>query len=309
MADFTSFYDPDRIGTLFYPDVAAIANEAVKANLSPASEDRQRLHLFIIDMQVDFCHRQGALYVPGALDDIRRVIEFIYRCAERITGITCSLDSHLPFQIFHAGWWADEQDNHPGPFTVITYTDVKEGKWRPLREPDWSVSYLKKLQEGAKKELVIWPYHVPIGGPGNALDAELWSAVFWHSIARSSQPTWLTKGSVPKTEHYSIIQPEIPVPDHPQGGKSTALLQMLHSQDYIFIAGEAASHCVLETIEDLVKEFGNEPETLERIFILRDCTSPVQHPEIDFQAVTEQRFAEFEKQGIHFVVSSDSLPF
>ena len=38
--------------------------------------------------------------MPGALGDIRRTIEFIYRNAERITHISCSLDSHLPRQIF-----------------------------------------------------------------------------------------------------------------------------------------------------------------------------------------------------------------
>ena len=81
MADFPSCYDPDRIGTLFYPDVAALAQEAARAGLPPASQDQQRIQLLIIDMQVDFCHPQGTLYVPGALQDIRRLVEFIYRNA------------------------------------------------------------------------------------------------------------------------------------------------------------------------------------------------------------------------------------
>ncbi len=101
MAQTPTFYDPERIGTLFYPDLQAIAAEAARAGLKPVREDDIRIHLLLIDMQVTFCHEKGALYVPGALDDLRRLIEFIYRNAERISHITCSLDSHNPFQIFH----------------------------------------------------------------------------------------------------------------------------------------------------------------------------------------------------------------
>lgn len=300
-------YDPSRIGTLFYPDVATLAQEAAQASLSPASEDPSNIHLLVIDMQVDFCHEQGTLHVPGAAHDIRRLIEFIYRNVERITSITCSLDSHLTHQIFHPSWWADEEGNHPAPFTVITRQHVKQGLWRPLIEPEWSKAYVKKLQEGKKKELIIWPYHVPIGGVGHALDPELWSAVFWHSVARRSQPTWWTKGSVAKTEHYSILRPEIPVSNVPPI-EMTSLLEKLGNLDHLIIAGEASSHCVLETVEDLVEEFSGKPDILDRIFILRDCTSPVVHPEIDFASLTAERFAQFEEQGIHLILSTDPLP-
>lgn len=308
MATLPSFYNPSRIGSLFYPDVTAIAKQASDARLAPASEDEARNHLLIIDMQIDFCHEQGALRVPGAKEDIRRLTEFIYRHAERITGITCSMDSHLPNQIFNPSWWVNEQGHHPVPFTVITAQDVQAGTWRPLSDPKWSLDYLNKLEEQAKKALVVWPYHALIGGVGNGLDPELWSAVFWHSLARRVPPAWWRKGSIPQTEHYSILKPEIEVPEHPETDGSQALLDRLAEQDHIIIAGEAASHCVLETIEDLINEF-KEPERLSRVVVLRDCTSPVLHPEIDFEAITERQFARFAEQGIKFVDSTDPLPF
>ena len=87
MTQLPSFYDPSRIGTLFYPDVAAIAAEAQAANLPPAVADKQKIHLVIIDMQIDFCHDQGSLFVPGSGGDIQRTIEFIYNNAARITNI------------------------------------------------------------------------------------------------------------------------------------------------------------------------------------------------------------------------------
>lgn len=309
MSNYPTIYNPSRIGTLYYPDYAAIAAEAAQANLVPASEDRQNVHLVIIDMQVDFCHPDGSLFVPGSVEDIQRTIEFIYSNADRITNITCSLDSHLPHQIFHPAWWADADGNHPAPFTLISYDDIKSGKWRPLVAPVQSTNYVKKLEEDAKKTLTIWPYHVMIGSMGNALDPELFTAVLWHSLARKTQPTWLTKGTVPQTEHYSIIQPEVPVPNHPMGGKNKHFLDTLADADAIVIAGEAESHCVLETVEDLVEDFANRPDALQKIYFLRDCTSPVLHPDVDFHAIAQARFADFEKQGVNFIDSTDKLPF
>ncbi len=309
MTQFPGFYDPRRIGTLFYPDIAAIAADAQAANLQPAVEDKQKVHLVIIDMQIDFCHANGTLFVPGAGEDIRHTIEFIYNNAERITNITCSLDSHLPHQIFHPAWWADKNGNHPAPFTLISYEEIKKGMWRPLVAPERSINYVKTLEEQAKKMLTIWPYHVMMGGIGNALDPELWTAVIWHSLARKTQPTWLTKGSIPLTEHYSIIQPEVPVPDHPLGGKNKAFLDTLEDADIVVIAGEAESHCVLETVEDLVEDFSSKPNALQKIYLLRDCTSPVVHPDIDFHGIAMKRFAQFERQGVNFINSTDKLPF
>ena len=308
MSNFPNFYDPNRIGTLYYPDVAAIAADAGNANLTPAAQDKQNIHLVIIDMQVDFCHENGSLYVPGSPGDIQRAIEFIYNNAERITNITCSLDSHLPHQIFHPAWWADEDGSHPAPFTMISYDDIKSGKWRPLVAPVQSTNYVKKLEQDAKKTLTIWPYHVMIGSVGNALDPELFSAVLWHSIARKTQPNWLTKGSIPLTEHYSIIQPEVQVPNHPMGGKNKAFLDTLAEADIVIVAGEAESHCVLETVEDLVEDFRIKPDALQKIYFLRDCTSPVLHPDVDFHAIAMKRFAEFAKQGVNFIDSTDQLP-
>ena len=309
MNDFPAIYDPSRIGRLHYPDIAAIAASASQANLSPAAEDEQTVHLVLIDMQVDFCHEQGSLFVPGAVDDLKRTIEFIYRHAGRITNITCSLDSHLPHQIFHPAWWANSAGEHPAPFTLITSADIEAGKWQPLKRPQRSLNYVKQLEQEAKKTLTIWPYHVMIGGVGNALDPELFTAVLWHSFARDVAPNWLNKGSIPTTEHYSIIQPEVPEANQPLGGKNQPFLDELGQADVVVIAGEAESHCVLETMSDLVEEFSQIPGGLQKIYFLRDCSSPVLHPDIDFHALALEQFAVFEAQGFNFINSVEPLPF
>ena len=239
MSSYPDFYDPKRIGTLFYPDKAAIAATARAASLSPAAGDERTVHLLLIDMQVDFCHKEGSLYVPGAEDDVRRTIEFIYRNAEQISRITCSLDSHVPQQIFSPNWWVDEAGAHPDPYTIISAEQVEAEQWTPVTMPQWSLEYVRQLEQQAKKQLAIWPYHVLIGSPGHALDPELWSAIAWHSLARSAEPQWLMKGSIPHTEHYSIVQPEVDAPGHPMSEANLGLIDELIAADSVYIAGEA----------------------------------------------------------------------
>lgn len=183
------------------------------------------------------------------------------------------------------------------------------GRWRPLHEPEWSLYYVAQLEREAKKQLTIWPYHVLIGSTGHALDPELWCAVFWHALARRTQPLWLSKGSVSLTEHYSILQPEVPTPDQPDGETNQSFLDILAAADRVIIAGEAESHCVLETVEDLVEAFGDQPDQLAKVLFLRDCTSPVLHPQVDFHAIAQARFAHFAEQGVRFIDSTEPLPF
>ena len=308
MHDAPRAHDAERIGTLYHPDMTSIGAEAARAGLPPVRAGRPGVHLLIVDMQVDFCHADGALSVPGAREDLQRLIRFILRNAEQISGITCSLDSHLPLQIFHPAWWADRNGEHPPPFTMIGHEDLVDGTWVPLLEPEWSAQYTRSLRRLGRNELTIWPYHCLIGSPGHCLDPDLLTAVLWHSLARGTQPTWWMKGSIPGTEHYSILRPEIPVPGHPLNTGCRELLDLLETSDLIFIAGEAKSHCVLETVEDLVEEYADRPDVLGRVFVLQDCTSSIRHPEIDYEALANARFAEFCQKGIHLVDSTDPLP-
>jgi len=307
MSSFPDFYDPQRIGTMFYPDKASIAAAARGAALSKTINDERVVHLLIIDMQVDFCHREGSLYVPGAEDDVRRTIEFIYRNADQISQISCSLDSHVPQQIFSPNWWVDAEGSHPEPFTIITAEEVEAGHWSPLLMPQWSREYVRQLEEQAKKQLTIWPYHVLIGSPGHALDPELWSAIAWHSLARGVEPQWLMKGGIPHTEHYSIVQPEIDVPDHPAAKPNQALIDELIAADSVYIAGEAESHCVLETVDDIVAEYMARGQSLSNLHLLQDCMSSVVHPAIDFQAIAQARSAELAKYGLDLTTSDTDI--
>ncbi|MEO0564837.1 MAG: hypothetical protein AAF125_22210, partial [Chloroflexota bacterium] len=191
--------------------------------------------------------------------------------------------------------------NAPDPFTVITAEAVAAGDWSPLYEADWSREYVRILEEDAKKQLMIWPFHTLIGTPGHNLMPALYEAIAYHSAARQTNPNMVTKGTIPKSEYYSMLEPEVKVPGHPRGSIDESFMSELATFDRIFVTGQAKSHCVLETTASIMRYFDAQPEMLRKVHLIMDGTSAVQHPEIDFDALAEEQFAAFADKGLLIV--------
>jgi nicotinamidase/pyrazinamidase len=273
----------------------------------PAQSDKEKIAVILVDYQHDFVDPTGTLSVPGAQDDVVRFLDWFYANASKITTVYASLDTHVPFEIFFSAWWKDPKTGeHPQPFTPISADDINKERWVPVIQPDWSVRYVHLLSQKARKDLMIWPHHTMQGTLGHMLVAPLSEAIAWHSAARGAQPVYVVKGLTTRTEYYGIFGAEVPDPDDPASGLNTALLDAVMQHDKVYIAGEAKSHCVLETVRQLVGYIGNQPEILKRLHFLTDCTSSVQHPAIDFEAIAEQELALMKQQGVQMVRSTDS---
>ncbi|MDF1500040.1 MAG: cysteine hydrolase family protein [Anaerolineales bacterium] len=302
-----TFSSIGRAGELISPQVTEAVRAGLRESTPPVEQDGRTIALMLVDAQVDFVHEDGALSVPGAVEDAKRTAEWLYRNTARITRIFASLDSHTPLQIFFPTWWVDVEGEHPDPYTAITVEAVENGSWRPLYEVDWSVDYVHALQDQAKKDLMIWPFHVLVGTPGHALTPILYEAIAYHSAARSTQPTFEIKGMIDKTEYYSLLEPEVKVPEDPRGTLNEALLEQLLSFDALYFAGQAKSHCVLETVASIVRRHGGDRKVMEKLYLLEDCTSAVQHPEIDFDALASEAFNAFAEKGMQIVSSADEV--
>ncbi len=280
-----------------------------KAGLTAAHEDREKIAVVLVDYQHDFVDPTGTLYVPGSQDDVARFLTWFYANAHKISSVYASLDTHLPFQIFFSSWWKDPKTGeHPQPFTPITVEDVTSMKWVPLIQPNWSIKYVHLLQQQAKKDLMIWPYHTMEGTLGHMLVSPISEAIAWHSAARNTQPTYVVKGRTIRTEYYGIFGAEVPDPDDPDSSLNVTLLDAVMKHDKVYVAGEAKSHCVLETERQLLSRFGNQPDLIKKLHFLRDCTSSVSHPVIDFDAMAEAELAAMERQGVQMVLSTDPIP-
>jgi nicotinamidase/pyrazinamidase len=297
--------DISDVGNLYEPDFQSAYEHGVADFRAPASGDSPRVLAWLIDVQVDFVFPApiGRLPVPNAVEDTKRTIEWLYRNTHQITQIAASLDTHTPFQIFYPTWWKNSKGDRPAPYTVISAEDVRKGIWTPITEPVWSVKYLETLEQVGKKQLMIWPFHCMEGTSGRALVPALSEAIMYHSGARMAQPTYLTKGTIAHTEFYSVVEPEVKYAKHPDGGLNTRFLEMVAQFDLIYVAGQARSHCVLETMNSVVRHFASSPDVIRKLRFMDDCTSSIS----GFEQPTEAALSRFAAQGVKMVKSSDTI--
>jgi nicotinamidase-related amidase len=278
--------------------------------LRPAAEDSLRVCLVVVDCQNTFCTPGFELFVPGAPADSRRLCEFVYRNLGAITEIVPTLDTHQVRQIFHPAWLVDAAGRHPDPYTLVSAEDVRGGAWRAA-DPEQQrhlVHYTEALEAGGKYQLTIWPYHALLGGIGHALVSAVEEAVFFHSVARSSPSSFEIKGFNPLTEHYSVLGPEVTTgPDGEQiAARNDDLIAYLLAFDAVVIGGQAKSHCVAWTIDDLLSDFD---ALAHKVYLLEDCTSPVVVPGVvDYTEEANAAFRRFADAGMHVVRSTEPMP-
>jgi nicotinamidase-related amidase len=327
-----SHFNPQSVGEVWKVPYEARAENAEKwakqHNLQPASRDTFKISLLLVDVQNTFCIPDFELFVggtsgTGAVDDNRRLCDFIYRNLNVITGICPTMDTHQVIQIFHSLFLVNEKGEHPAPFTLVTPEDIEAGIWRFNPELSSSLQideaygqkflryYTRQLKEGGKYNLTIWPYHAMLGGIGHALVSAVEEAVFFHSIARLSQPDFKVKGDNPFTENYSVLSPE--VTEGPTGEeiaqKNIGFIRELLDFDAVIIAGQAKSHCMAWTINDLLNEIRvSDRKLTEKVYLLEDCTSAVVIPGvIDYTEQANAAFQKFSDAGMHIVRSSDPI--
>ncbi len=328
------YFDAQKISEIWrvpYQERATEAkNWALKHRIQPAASDEKRICLLIIDAQNTFCIPEFELFVggrsgSGAVDDNVRLCEFIYRNLDRITTIAPTMDTHTAMQIFHPIFWINEAGEHPIPAaTLITLEDVQQGIWKVNPAVVDSIAggnyaalqkhclhYVQKLSDNGKFPLTIWPYHSMLGGIGHALVSAVEEAIFFHSMARESQALFEIKGGNPLTENYSVLQPEVldGCDGNPIAEKNASFIDKLLEFDAVIIAGQAKSHCVAWTIDDLLTEIVARDSMLARkVYLLEDCTSPVVVPGVvDFTEAADAAFLRFAQAGMNVVKSTQSI--
>ena len=306
-------FEPERIGEVWrvpYAERAAEAETWARAHaIAPAREDGVRVALVLVDCQNTFCTPGFELVVPGAPEDSRRLCEFVYRNLARITQIVPTLDTHQALQIFHPAFLIGTDGGHPPPYTLVSTAEVERGVWRAgsAEEDRHLLHYTRALEAGGKYRLTVWPYHAMLGGIGHALVPAIEEAVFFHSVARRSRPDFRAKGTSPLTEHYSVLGPE--VTSGPDGEeierRDDELIERLHEFDAVIVAGQAKSHCVAWTIDDLL---GGAGGLARKVYLLEDCTSPVVEPGIvDYTDEADAAFRRFAEAGMHVVRSTEPM--
>jgi nicotinamidase-related amidase len=327
-----SHFNPNTVGEIWrvpYPQRATDAKLwAQQHQLKSTAQTQLNVKLLLIDVQNTFCLPDFELFVGGrsgrgAIDDNIRICEFIYQHLGDISQIIATLDTHHLWQIFHPIFWVDKNGEHPAPaVTTITPEDVISGKWRVnpeyrSEEPEqlqaYALHYVQQLTGGGKYPLLIWPYHAMLGGIGHALAPAVEEAIFFHGIARNSQASFPIKGDRTLTENYSALAPEVTTNQFGESiaSKNTQLIEHLLDADVLIIAGQAQSHCVAWTVNDLLTEIQSIDPTLARkVYLLNDCTSPVVIPGVvDYTEQANLAYQKFADAGMNIVRSTDTWRF
>jgi len=273
------------------------------------------VQLLVIDPQNDFMDISGAaLPVTGANDDMNRLSSMVDRVGAKLQKIHVTLDSHQLFDIGHPAFWRDAGGNSPDPMTMISAASLEDGTWTTRRPElrDYAINYAKQLETDGKYSVMVWPPHCLIGSWGHNVQTNLADALNRWANARARNIDFVTKGTNVLTEHYGALMAEVPVAKDPSTQLNGRFLTMLQEADMIVVAGEASSHCVMATIQQVADNIG--AEHVKKFKLLTDCMSPVGaitdgngNVLVDFPALADQFLKDMTVRGMELTTSVDFL--
>lgn len=269
--------------------------------------------LLIIDPQNDFCdipaHRdtagtRPALPVPGADLDMKRLAAMIGAGAPGLAQVAVTLDTHARRDIAHPPFWQDDRGREVAPFTAITASAVRQGRFLPADPADQTqaLAYLDELESRGRYTLMVWPVHCEAHTWGHEVHADVQAAVLrWQNV--SNRQAWqVSKGTNVWTEHYSAVQAEVPRTDDPSTQVNQALVDWAATAHTLIVAGQAGSHCVRATVEDLADLLPGH--AMARLVLLTDCMSPVS----GFEAQQDRFLHDMQRRGARLATSGRMLP-
>ncbi|NLX84610.1 MAG: hypothetical protein GXZ00_03195 [Synergistaceae bacterium] len=233
-----------------------------------------RLEFLIVDPQNDFCDPKGQLFVPGANEDSKRLAGTIKRLRDKIGHISVTLDTHRLIDIAHPIFWVNPEGRHPRPYTLITKEDLKNGLWRTTDQNhmERAACYVDELEKNNQYTLCIWPPHCLLGSWGHNIVEPVYNALLeWEE--NFSLVDYTLKGLNMWTEHYSALKACVEDPEDPGTKLNEKLIKRLHEADIVAISGQALSHCVANSVRDLVHN--SSEEDIKKLVLLIDTTSSV----------------------------------
>ncbi len=277
----------------------------------------------------------GRLSVAGAWNDTQREVEWDARNAHCITMHGQSADWHPLTARFDMHFWVARSGNpyglppgsHPypfmdgpdQPFPIIT----PQNCWHPKHNPNgcWKpiVTAQKYLDEtweyvNALGLVVLWTKHCHRFTLGATIEPVVMANIMYHNFLRGwleAEPAWYTKGVSWRTEYFGILAPEFEIADDENAQLTLNILQLFDGFpdqgilpfDLIIVTGQAASHCVLRTMQQMVKhiEESGRDEAIKKIIYLSDTSSTI----IGFEEATEKAHTELQAKGVQMTTTKE----
>lgn len=204
-------------------------------------------------------------------------------------------------------------------------------KWgtetKTLREH--AIHYTEQLEARGRNPLCIWPPHCVIGkttqipledDDGNPVTVNgqtvmtdfcgygivrpISEAIIRWEHERFRKVNFVTKGSNPMTEHYSAVEADVPDPSDLTTQVNSRFIELLEKVGSeggkLFFSGQAKSHCVRQTMQDIMSGF-NDSGLIKNMWLIEDTCSNVP----GFENFGEDFVDEFKNQGGHTINAAD----
>lgn len=246
-----------------------------------------KFKIFGIDFQKAFVCPGEPLCPAGAFEDVVRFSNFITEAADDIADIFLTVDQHPIDHIGHPGWWLTSEGVHPDPFTLVNLQALESGAIRAAdpEKQEYAKRYVDPLHGN-----MIWPVHCVPGTQSYELSNNIVAAVHsWENSGPGRIATMVKKGYHRDLESFGIFEPEYQSHENILADFNDNLLgNLLFGGLPIVVGGEARSHCVKRSVEQMVHRIQeyNLGFDLKKIVLLADCMSDV---------------TGFEEQGANFL--------
>ena len=143
-----------------------------------------------------------------------------------------------------------------------------------------SYRYVEYLEMQSKRCICIWPYH----GLNPMLNEKILNSLGDYYLKTRGFPKQYHKGLNPNSEMYGFLNDEL-------GNKAHYFYTLTdifsNTQGKIFVAGEAKSHCVLDSLIQINKHYFMTGIP-DKVHVLTDCMSSVVHPDADFEKIANE---------------------
>jgi len=242
----------------------------------------------------------ATLPVTGAGKDMERVDELIKKINP--DTVFASQDSHYTLDIAHSSWWNDAKGNPVTPFTMIFADDIKNGKYLPRVDPKRSLLYVESLEANGEFNHFIWPDHCIMGTAGHCFHPTIFKAFQDWMKKRKQWVQFIVKGVNPFTEHFGIFRANVVIPEDANTQADLGIFEVLNNHDTVYLVGEARSHCVANSLKQLL-EIG--PQLSKKLVVIEDCMSDVPGLPADFYVHVDSIYADAKAKGVRFAKSTD----
>jgi nicotinamidase-related amidase len=104
---------------------------------------------------------------------------------------------------------------------------------------------------------------------------------------------YITKGSHPMTEHFGAFRAQVAIANANETHVNMSLIEQLDLFDVIYIAGQAESHCVANSLKQIMEL---APNIAKKFVVLEDTMSPVP----GFEDLANPIYEKAREMGVKF---------